>query len=42
MAIGIISAMREEAECLLPEMHDLEEVRAGMRTYYKGTLWALR
>ncbi|MFO0822021.1 MAG: 5'-methylthioadenosine/adenosylhomocysteine nucleosidase [Gemmataceae bacterium] len=39
MTIGIMSAMREEIQCLLGELRDLEVSEAGMRTYHKGTLW---
>jgi len=39
MTIGIMSAMREEIQCLLGEIRDPEVSEAGMRTYHKGTLW---
>lgn len=39
MTIGIMSAMREEIQCLLGEVRDVEVREAGMRTYHKGTLW---
>jgi adenosylhomocysteine nucleosidase len=37
--IGIMSAMREEIEGLLPDMEDIRVVQAGMRTYRRGILW---
>jgi adenosylhomocysteine nucleosidase len=39
MTIGIMSAMREEMASLLEEMEDTQVIRAGMRTYHRGTLW---
>ncbi len=39
MAIGIMSAMREEISCLMGQIDLQERVVKGMRTYLKGHLW---
>ncbi|MEZ4842006.1 MAG: hypothetical protein R2821_10985 [Flavobacteriaceae bacterium] len=38
MAIGIISAMREEMQTLLESLKQKKTYTKGMRTYYQGTL----
>jgi adenosylhomocysteine nucleosidase len=38
MAIGIISAMREEMQTLLESLQQKKTYTKGMRTYYQGTL----
>lgn len=39
MAIGIMSAMREEIETLIHEIELSDKVVRGMRSYYTGKLW---
>ena len=39
MPIGVMSAMREEIESLLPELEGARAEESGMRTYHSGRLW---
>ncbi len=39
MAIGIMSAMREEIACLMDQVETRETIVRGMRTYLRGRLW---
>ena len=39
MAIGIMSAMREEIACLMDQVETKERIVKGMRTYLRGLLW---
>ena len=37
--IGILSAMREEMNALLDQLHDVTKINKGKRTYYSGVLY---